>query len=144
VIRAYVLAEGVMVKLGTFHVFLDAPRDCNCPKPHPTNMTQLCNAVARNARRARRQNIWNNPVRDSRRQTGPTVMERREHTSLMAVVNGEGWYAGALLEFQRYPDRRTASAALVQRSRALIKEAQMRITATRNILAFSRRGELVN
>jgi hypothetical protein len=85
-----------------------------------------------------RQDLWNQPISDHFRPKG-TVLERREHTSAMAAVKGQRWFANVLLEYQGFPDRRAASAALIERSRHLIAETRSRITTTTNTLAFSRR-----
>jgi len=87
--------------------------------------------------------LWNQSVSDAYRPLR-TVLERREHTSAMAMVKGERWFANLLLEFQGFPNHRTASVALMQRSRQLIAETRSRITTTMNTLAFSRRRKFVN
>jgi len=90
------------------------------------------------------QDVWRHPVSDAYRPSKRTVLERREHTSAMAVVKGQRWFANLLLKFQAFPNRRSASAALIKRSRQLVAETRSRITTTTNTLAFSRRRRFVN
>jgi len=88
--------------------------------------------------------LWNQPVSDSFRPRTRTVLERREHSSAMTMVKGKRWFAKLLLEFQAFPSHRSASVALIERSRQLIAETRSRITTTTNTLVCSRRRRYVN
>jgi len=59
------------------------------------------------------------------------------------MVKGKRWFANVLLQFQAFPNRRSASVALIQRSRQLIAETRSRITTTTNTLVCSRRRKFV-
>ena len=74
--------------------------------------------------------------RDTRHREQRTELEIREHCAAAAAVKGRPWYAGKLLAFQKFPNRRTANAALIQSSRRLLQESRGRIVRTKNILAF--------
>lgn len=77
-------------------------------------------------------------ITDCRSTEQPSVVEIREHFSAMSAVKGRRWYAEQLLRFQEFPNRRAASAALLENSRRLLRESRSRIVRTKSILAFHR------
>lgn len=88
-------------------------------------------------RQAGKQNLLTMAARrDTRHREQRTALETREHSAAAAAVKGRQWYAGKLLAFQKFPNRRTANAALIQSSRKLLQESRGRIVRTKNILAF--------
>jgi hypothetical protein len=66
------------------------------------------------------------------------ILQERERTSAKAFVKGPQWYSKLLLEFQEFPNGRSASNALIKNSRRLIAQSRESILRTKNILAFSR------
>jgi hypothetical protein len=82
--------------------------------------------------------VWNRPVFADKPLTHVPLLQQREHSAAMEVTKGRRWYAKRLLKLQRFPDARVACATLIQMSRRLLEESRIRITKTKNTLAFSR------
>jgi hypothetical protein len=86
--------------------------------------------------------VWNRPVFADKPLTHVPLLQQREHSAAMEVTKGRRWYARwyakRLLKLQRFPDARVACATLIQMSRRLVEESRIRITRTKNTLAFSR------
>jgi|SRR6266566_1909264 len=88
------------------------------------------------------QRLWSGPVQtDSRLDQARDVLERREHDSARAFVEGHKWYAQNLLRTLASPNSRAASHQLIENSRRLIDESRRLIAQGKNNLAFARSGE---
>ena len=88
------------------------------------------------------QRLWSGRVQtDGHRDQAHDVLEKREHDSARAFVEGHKWYAENLLRTLASPNSRAASRQLIENSRKLIDESRRLIAQGKNNLAFARRGE---
>jgi|SRR5437868_3073777 len=102
-------------------------------------MPLACHSGSKHVGRYSRKQNWRNLRAHSDTPRQPRdIFQERERTSAKAFVKGPQWYSKLLLEFQEFPNGRSASNALIKNSRKLIEQSRATILRTKNILAFSR------